>query len=173
MSTQHPPASSRVAASSLGRGISRTTELFSLIPTSLIALIGRFSIAAVFWKSGQTKVEGLTIDLVSGEFQLGMPHLSSSALFLFREEYRLPLIAPELAAPLAATAEHLFPILLLLGLATRFSALALLIMTLTIQLFVYPDAYPTHGVWASVLLLLMAKGPGKLSLDHWLARRLR
>lgn len=173
MSTPQPQASSSAAASSLVRGISRTTALFGLIPASLIALIGRFSIAAVFWKSGQTKVEGLAIDLISGEFQLGMPHLSNSALFLFREEYRLPLIAPELAAPLAATAEHLFPILLLLGLATRFSALALLIMTLTIQLFVYPDAYPTHGVWATVLLLLMAKGPGKLSLDHWLARRLR
>lgn len=173
MSTPQPQASPSAAASSLVRGISRTTALFGLIPASLIALIGRFSIAAVFWKSGQTKVEGLAIDLISGEFQLGMPHLSNSALFLFREEYRLPLIAPELAAPLAATAEHLFPILLLLGLATRFSALALLIMTLTIQLFVYPDAYPTHGVWATVLLLLMAKGPGKLSLDHWLARRLR
>jgi len=145
--------------------------LFSRIPDSLIALIGRFSIAAVFWKSGQTKIEGLAIDLVSGEFQLGWPRLSDSALELFRSEYRLPLLPPELAAPLAAFGEHVFPILILLGLATRFSALALLVMTLTIQIFVYPDAYPTHGVWAAVLLVLIARGPGRISIDHWIARR--
>ena len=72
---------------------------------------------------------------------------------------------------MAATAEHLFPLLILVGLATRFSALALLGMTLVIQLFVYPGAYATHGTWAAVLLYLMAQGPGKLSLDHWLASR--
>lgn len=151
--------------------LARIIGLFDRIPESLIALFARFSIAAIFWKSGQTKIEGLAIDIISGEFQLGVPRLSGSALFLFREEYRLPLIPPELAAPLAATAEHLFPLLLLLGLATRFSALALLIMTAIIQLFVYPDAYPTHAVWATALLFLMARGPGKVSLDHWLARR--
>jgi putative oxidoreductase len=90
---------------------------------------------------------------------------------LFRDEYRLPLIPPEIAAPLAAFAEHFFPILILLGLATRLSALGLLGMTMTIQLFVYPDAYPTHGTWAAVLLYLMVHGPGKLSLDHWISRR--
>jgi len=63
-------------------------------------------------------------------------------------------------------------ILILLGLATRFSALALLVMTMTIQIFVYPGAYPTHGVWAAVLLYLMARGPGVFSLDHLIARRL-
>jgi putative oxidoreductase len=145
--------------------------LFSRIPDSLIALIGRFSIAAIFWKSGQTKIEGLAIDIISGDFQLGWPHLSDSALELFRSEYRLPLLPPELAAPMAAFGEHVFPILILLGLATRFSSLALLVMTLTIQIFVYPDAYPTHGVWATVLLVLIARGPGKVSLDHWLAKR--
>lgn len=152
--------------------IQRLVSIFGCIPDSLIALLGRFSIAAVFWKSGQTKIEGLAIDLVSGEVQLGWPHLSSSALDLFRSEYRLPLIPPELAAPMAAVAEHFFPILLLLGLATRFSATALIIMTLTIQIFVYPDAYPTHGTWAAILLYLMAKGPGKISVDYWLTRRL-
>ena len=146
-------------------------SLFSRIPDSLIALVGRFSIAAIFWKSGQTKIEGLAIDLVSGEFQLGWPQLSDSALELFRSEYRLPLLPPELAAPMAAFAEHFFPILILLGLATRFSSLALLVMTLTIQIFVYPDAYPTHGVWATVLLVLIARGPGKISIDHWIAKR--
>ena len=148
-------------------------EWLSLIPDSLIALLARFSIAAVFWKSGQTKIEGLAIDIVSGEFQFGWPKLSDSALFLFQEEYKLPLLPPALAALAAASAEHLFPILLLLGLATRLSASALFVMTLTIQLFVYPDAYPVHGVWAAVLLFLMAKGGGVLSIDHWMTRRWR
>lgn len=151
--------------------IQRLVSMFGCIPDSLIAAVGRFSIAAVFWKSGQTKIQGIAIDLVNGEFQLGWPRLSDSAIDLFKTEYRLPLIPPELAAPMAAFAEHLFPLLILLGLATRFSALALLVMTLTIQIFVYPDAYPTHGTWAAILLYLIAKGPGKVSIDHWIARR--
>lgn len=144
--------------------------LLSRIPDGAIALLGRFAIAAIFWKSGQTKIEGLAIDIVSGEFKLGLPRLSDSAVALFRDEYKLPLIAPEFAAPLAAFAEHVFPPLILLGLATRFSALALLGMTATIQLLVYPDAWPTHGVWAAVLLFLAARGPGAISLDHLIAR---
>ena len=153
------------------RMVSRAIGIFEKIPHSLIALLARFSIAAVFWTSGQTKVEGLAINVVTGEFSLGWPRLSDSALALFRDEYKLPLLSPEFAAPLAATAEHLFPLLLLVGLATRFSALALLGMTLVIQIFVYPGAYATHGTWAAVLLYLMACGPGKISLDHWLATR--
>lgn len=145
--------------------------MLGTIPDGLIATLGRFSIAAVFWKSGQTKIEGFAIDFIDGEFQLGWPHLSGSAVELFKYEYRLPLIQPELAATIAAFAEHLFPVLLLLGLATRFSASALLAMTLVIEIFVYPAAYPTHGVWATVLVFLIARGPGPLSLDHWIARR--
>lgn len=145
----------------------------SRIPHGVIAFLARFSIAAVFWKSGQTKVEGLAIDLLEGKLQLGLPHLSDSAIALFQDEYRVPLLAPDIAAPLAALGEHVFPVLLLLGLATRFSALALLGMTTVIQLFVYPGAYPTHGTWAAVLLYLMATGPGRLSLDHWIAQRYR
>ncbi|MBF7729675.1 DoxX family protein [Pseudomonas sp. N040] len=144
---------------------------FERIPYGLIALLGRFSIAAIFWKSGQTKIEGFAVDVVAGSYQFGWPRLADSALYLFREEYRLPWLAPELAALLAAVAEHVFPVLLLLGLATRFSALALLLMTATIQLLVYPDAYPTHGVWAAVLLLLVAQGPGAVSLDWLVARK--
>lgn len=151
--------------------IGALVRILGRLPDSLIALIGRFSIAAIFWKSGQTKIEGLTIDLVAGDFSLSWPRLSDSAIALFQEEYRLPLLSPALAAPLAAFAEHLFPALILLGLATRFSAVALLLMTATIQIFVYPDAYPTHGVWATVLMLLIARGPGVISIDHWLARR--
>jgi len=141
------------------------------IPDSLIAFVGRFSIAAVFWKSGQTKIEGFVIDIVSGDIQLGWPRLSDSVIPLFKDEYNLPLIPPEVAAPMAAFAEHLFPALILLGLATRLSAFALLGMTMTIQLLVYPGAYPAHGTWAAVLLFLIAYGPGKLSIDHWIAKR--
>lgn len=141
------------------------------IPHSLIALLGRFSISAVFWLSGQTKVDGLDIDIVHGVFKLGWPKLTDSAVALFRNEYKLPLIPPETAAALAAFAEHLFPVMLLFGLGTRFAALALLVMTAVIEIFVYPDAYPTHGVWATVLLYLLARGPGVVSLDHWLFAR--
>jgi len=151
--------------------LTHINTLLARIPDSLIALLGRFSIAAVFWLSGQTKIEGLAIDLVQGQFQLGWPHLSASAVFLFESEYALPLIPPVWAATAAALAEHVLPILILVGLATRLSALGLLVMTLVIQVFVYPGAYPTHGVWATVLLYLIARGPGAVSLDHWLARR--
>jgi putative oxidoreductase len=145
---------------------------FARLPESLIALVGRVAIAGVFWRSGQTKVEGFALDLAEGRIELGWPRLSESAVLLFRDEYRLPLLAPELAAPLAAAAEHLLPALLLVGLATRLSAAALLGMTMVIQLFVYPGAWPTHGVWAAVLLWLMARGPGAFSIDHLLARRM-
>lgn len=155
----------------LARLQQRIHGVMQRFPHAVLALLARFSIAAVFWKSGQTKIEGLAIDLVNGEFSLGWPRLSDSAVFLFREEYRLPLLPPELGATLAALGEHIFPILLLFGLATRLSALALLGMTLVIQLLVYPGAYPTHGVWAAVLLFLMVHGPGNLSLDAWIQRR--
>lgn len=151
--------------------IHRLLGLMKQLPNSMIALLARFSIAAVFWKSGQTKIEGLAIDIVEGSFQLGWPSISDSTFFLFAEEYQLPLIPPVLGAYAATFAEHLFPLLILLGLATRFSALALLGMTLVIQLFVYPSAYVVHGLWASVLLYLMAQGAGKISLDHLLSRR--
>ncbi len=141
------------------------------IPHSFIALLGRFSISAVFWLSGQTKVTGLDIDIVHGVFKLGWPKLSSSAVALFENEYKLPLIPPETAAMMAATAEHVFPVMLLFGLGTRIAALALLVMTAVIEIFVYPDAYPVHGVWATVLIYLIAHGAGVISLDHWLFGR--
>lgn len=146
-------------------------RMMGQLPNTLLAFVARFSIAGVFWKSGQTKIEGLSIDIVSGDFTLGMPRLSDNAVFLFKEEYQLPLLSPELGAGLAALGEHILPIMILLGFATRLSALGLLVMTMVIQLFVYPDAYPTHGTWAAVLLYLMAHGPGKLSIDAWIASR--
>ena len=151
-----PPAapSSRVGVAA---AIVRLNAALARIPHSLIALIGRFAIAAVFWKSGQTKVQGLEIDLVEGRFQLGWPRLADSAVELFRDEYRLPLLAPETAATLAAFGEHLLPVLILLGLGTRVAALGLLAMTAVIQVLVYPGAWPTHGTWAAVLLWLVAR----------------
>jgi len=158
-------------SSALARLIESAIQRFERIPHTLVAFVARFSIAAVFWSSGQTKVEGLAVNIVNGDFSLGWPRLSESALALFQTEYKLPIVPPELAAPMAAFAEHLLPLLLLFGLATRFSALGLLVMTLVIQVFVYPGAYATHGTWAAVLLYLMARGPGALSIDHWLSRR--
>lgn len=155
----------------VAQAIACVHHYFGRIPQSFIALLGRFSIAAVFWQSGQTKVEGFGLDIIQGTINLGWPSLSDNAVFLFKEEYQLPIIAPELGATLAAFAEHVFPILILFGLATRLSAFALLVMTAVIQFLVYPGAYPTHGLWAAVLLYLMATGGGVVSLDHIIKRR--
>ena len=170
-STSSVRVAASVEPSSLSRFVSSLNGLFARIPNTLIAFIARFSIAATFWNSGQTKIEGLVINIVNGDFALGWPRLSDTAVALFQDEYKLPLLPPELAAPMAALAEHVLPLLILIGLATRLSALGLLGMTLVIQVFVYPGAYATHGTWAAVLLYLMASGPGKLSIDHWLATR--
>jgi putative oxidoreductase len=137
--------------------ICAATALLDKIPQSLISLAARIFPAAVFWMSGQTKVEGF--------------HITDNAIALFRDEYALPWIDPELAAKIAAFSEHFFPILLVIGLASRLSALALLGMTAVIEIFVYPDAWPTHGVWATCFLVVIARGPGVFSLDHLLARR--
>ena len=132
--------------------IERAIAFLEQIPYSLVALAARIFPAAVFWQSGQTKLEGW--------------HVSDNAIYLFREEYQLPLIDPVIAAHLAAFAEHFFPILLVLGLATRFAALALLGMTLVIEIFVYPGAWPTHGTWAACFLILIGRGAGAWSLDR-------
>ncbi len=144
---------------------------YACIPEDAIQLLARISIAATFWLSGQTKVEGFVLDPIGLTAQFGRPHITDGAIELFRSEYALPLVPPELAATLAATAEHVFPVLLLLGLATRLSATALLLMTLVIEVFVYPGAWPTHGLWAALMVYLMARGPGRISIDHWIARR--
>jgi putative oxidoreductase len=151
----------------------RVSSLLERIPNALIALAARVGIGATFWLSGQTKIEGLVLDPVGLHAEFGWPHISEGALELFRTEYALPLIPPDLAAPLAAFSEHLFPLMLLLGLGTRYAALGLLGMTAVIEVFVYPDAWPTHAVWAACLLYLVARGGGTISLDHLLARRRR
>lgn len=128
----------------------------SILTPSVLLLVQRLGIASVFFLSGRTKVEGW--------FTLG-----DSTFELFRAEYALPLIPPVPAAYLATISEHLFPILLILGLATRFSALALLGMTAVIEIFVYPDAWSTHLSWAGLLLPLVAMGGGRWSLDGLIA----
>jgi putative oxidoreductase len=123
------------------------------LPLDLLLLVQRLGIAAVFFQSGRTKVEGLFT-------------IPQTTIDLFELEYALPLLPPKLAAYLAAGAEHLFPVLLVLGLFTRLSATALLGMTLVIQIFVYPDAWPTHLSWVGLMLPLIALGGGKLALDR-------
>jgi putative oxidoreductase len=132
--------------------------LDALVPHAVLALAARFALAGIFFLSGRTKVEGwLTV--------------SENAVALFADEYRLPLISPSLGAHLAAYAEHLLPLLLVLGLFTRGAALALLGMTAVIQIFVYPDAWPTHLSWAALCLYLAGRGGGPLSLDRALGLR--
>jgi putative oxidoreductase len=129
-----------------------------LVTHDALALVARVSIAAVFFQSGRTKVDGFLT-------------LTDSTYQLFMDEYRLPLIPPVIAAHMAAYVETFVPMLLVLGLATRLSAAVLLGMTTVIEIFVYPDAWPTHLSWAAILLYLIARGGGRVSLDHVLRIR--
>jgi len=129
----------------------RLNALAARLPWDVAALPLRIFPAGVFFASGQTKVDGWRI--------------ADSTWYLFQHEYALPLIPSAWAAVMAVVAEHLFPVLLVLGLATRLSALALLGMTAVIQIFVYPDAWQTHGLWAACFLALIVGGPGRLSVD--------
>jgi len=128
------------------------------LPMSLLLLVQRLGIAAVFFLSGRTKVTGWFT-------------ISDDAFELFRTEYKLPLVPPEIATYAATFSEHFFPILLVLGLFTRYAALALLGMTTVIEIFVYPDAWPTHLSWAGLMLPLIAMGGGRFSLDRLIGVR--
>lgn len=130
----------------------------ALVPDALLLLVARLGIASIFFLSGRTKVDGIL-------------HVTDSTYELFRTEYALPLVPPEVAAVMATLSEHVFSILLVFGLATRFSALGLFMMTLTIEIFVYPDAWPTHLSWAAILLPLMVRGGGAWSLDALIRAR--
>lgn len=135
------------------------TRLEQVSYDTLISTPARIFIAVTFWLSGRTKVDGLL-------------SVNQSAFFLFEYEYSLPVLSPRLAAYLATYAEHLFPLLLIVGIGSRLSAGALLVMTAVIQLFVYPGAWSTHLLWASALTFIIFRGPGQLSVDHWLRGRL-
>ncbi|WP_267226751.1 DoxX family protein [Dyella silvae] len=152
--------SSEASAASIPVAVRPATGgLTRLVPESLLLLVARLGIAAVFFQSGRTKVEGLLT-------------IKSSTYQLFASEYALPLIPSDIAARLATGAEHLFPVLLVLGLFTRLSAFALLGMTTVIEIFVYPDAWPTHLSWAGLLLPLVVRGGGTWSLDYFRRNRL-
>ena len=124
----------------------------AFMPDALLLLVARFGIAAVFFMSGRTKVDGFL-------------HITDGTYELFRTEYALPVIPSDIAAVAATWSEHVFSILLVLGLGTRFSALVLFLMTLTIEIFVYPDAWPTHLSWAAIQLPLIFRGGGAWSID--------
>jgi len=153
------PAAAATSTGTIAGGIAALHALAArLLPPSVQLLAARLGIAAIFFLSGRTKVEGWFT-------------LKDSTIDLFRYEYMLPLIPPEIAAPMATFAEHALPLLLVAGLFTRFAALGLLAMTAVIEIFVYPQAWPTHLSWAALLLPLIAQGPGKFSLDYMFKRR--
>ena len=122
---------------------------------SVLLLVARLGVAGVFFMSGRTKVDGIL-------------HITDSTYSLFETDYKIPLIPPYYAAHLATYQEHLFPILLVLGLFNRVAALGLLGTTTVIEVFVYPDAWPTHLSWAGLLLPIIFRGGGKFSLDYLL-----
>ena len=134
----------------------RVTGWLDRVPYALLALPLRLAVATVFWNSAMVKLANW-----------------DTALALFSDEYQVPLLPPELAAYMAVSIELTTPVLLVLGLLTRPAAAVLLGMTTVIEVFVYPAAWPTHIQWAAMLLVLLCRGPGKLSIDHWLWQRLR
>jgi putative oxidoreductase len=151
MSTLASPSSERPLTAMIGRVI----RWLDSVPYSVLAIPLRFAVATVFWNSAMAKLANW-----------------ETAISLFTEEYKVPLLPPDLAAYMAATIELTTPLLLMLGLATRPAAFVLLGMTTVIEVFVYPQAWPTHIQWAAMLLVLLCRGSGTLSLDHWLWRRL-
>jgi putative oxidoreductase len=126
--------------------------LVERFPLGVLQFLFRLSIGAVFWNSGLTKIASWQTTIV-----------------LFRDEYKVPLLPPELAAMLGATVELTCPVLLLLGIATRLATLPMLGMTFVIEAFVYPEDWIEHLTWASLLLFILTRGPGPIALDRWLA----
>ena len=137
----------------------------SRLAEGVALLLARIALAGIFWRSGRSKVtEGSLFEI------------SDSTRYLFENDYAAVPLPAEIAAPLATLGEHLFPVLLVIGLATRLSAAALLAMTLVIQIFVYPQAWwTTHMLWAALAAVLIVRGGGVLSLDtpigYWRQKR--
>ena len=136
--------------------ITRAIDLLGRVPLSLHQLLFRLAVAGVFLRAGLTKIASW-----------------EPTVALFRDEYRVPVLPPELAATMSATFELGCSVLILVGLATRIATLPLLGMLATIQLFVYPQAWSEHLVWGSILLFLLTRGAGSISLDHVIASALR
>jgi len=128
------------------------------VPLSVNGLICRCAVAGVFWRSGETKVHDFF-------------YLNDSTYDLFSDEYKVPLLPPEVAAVVATISEHLFSALLVIGLASRLSAGALFGMTLVIEIFVYPESWPDHLMWAASLIFIILRGPGTWSVDHLIRKK--
>ena len=133
--------------------VERVTRLLDSVPYTLLALPLRAAVATIFWNSAMAKLANW-----------------DTTIELFTEEYKVPLLSPEIAANLALSIELTTPVLLVLGLLTRATALVLLGMTAVIEIFVYPLAWPTHIQWAAMLLVLLCRGAGKLSIDHLMSQ---
>jgi len=146
--------STHASASGLRLRWADLVALVGRVPLSLHQLLFRIAIAGVFLRAGLTKISSW-----------------ESTVALFADEYKVPVLAPHLAAAMAATFEVGCSTLLLVGLGTRLAALPLIGMIMTIQLFVYPQAWSEHLVWGSILLVLLTRGGGAISLDHLIARR--
>lgn len=124
------------------------------VPAALPVFLMRCAVALVFWRSGLTK----------------LPLGNDMAVFLFEEEYRVPLLPAAFAAYLTTLIELIVPWLLVAGLSARVTAAVLLVETLVIQVFVYPQHYPEHLLWAGPLLFVLLRGPGTWSIDHFIRR---
>ena len=142
--------------SSLAIRLQRAINVLDRFPLSVLQLMLRVAIAAVFWSSGLTKIASW-----------------QTTIALFRDEYMVPLLPPEIAAVMSATFELSCSALIVVGLATRLATLPLLGMTFVIEVFVYPEYWTMHLMWTSILLFLLTKGPGVLSVDHYAGRLLR
>jgi putative oxidoreductase len=132
------------------------TDWLAGLPLSILQTLARFAVAGVFFRSGMVKIANwdLTVQL-------------------FQDEYRLPLLPPDLAAAMGASLELTFPVFLVLGLLTRIAVLPLLGMTAIIEIFVYPQNWPEHLTWATLMIFLLLRGPGIYSLDHLITRTWR
>lgn len=131
-------------------------EWLGRFPLSILQLGMRIGVGMVFFNAGLLKYN-------SFEF----------AVKLFEDEYKVPILAPAVAARIAMINELTTSTLLFLGLATRLATLPLLGMISVIEIFVYPGAWPDHVLWGSMLIFLLTRGPGPLSIDYLIERRFR
>ena len=150
------PSAALGPRTSLAIRLQHAIALLDRFPLSVLQLMFRIAIGAVFWSSGLTKIASW-----------------DTTIALFRNEYMVPLLPPELAAVMSATFELSCSAMIVVGLVTRLATLPLLGMTFVIEVFVYPEYWSMHLMWATVLLFLLTKGPGAFSLDHYAGRILR
>ena len=149
MNAATSPAGPMMGATGIRARVASIRSLLARVPQSVHQLLFRLAVAGIFFRTGLQKARGW-----------------ETTVALFSDEYKLPGLPPEIAAVMATCFELGCSSLLILGLATRLATLPLLGMIMTIQLFVYPQAWPEHLVWSSILVFLLTRGPGAISLDH-------